>query len=117
MKTIVSFAICAIAAVIAVPPPAFACQVHNRLTRNTSAVVTVPPLAVACQIHDRLARNTAAATDKKCGNVSYVKMQISALTADNLTAGKEGAEACGLPNNGHRAAGTRAGSIFQADFF
>jgi hypothetical protein len=89
VKRVVSFAVLAIAAVITVPPPAFACQVHHSQAGNTAAV-----------------------SDQKCGNIPYVKMQVSALTS-----GKEDLAARGVRNDSHRSTGTRGGRIFQDYFF
>ena len=86
MKTGVSFAILAIAAVITVPPPAFACPASPG--------------------------NTASVSYKKCGNVAYVKLQVSASTS-----GKEDEAARGVRNDSYRSTGTRGGRIFQEDFF
>jgi hypothetical protein len=92
MKILVSFAIFAIAAVIAVPPPAF-----------------------ACQIHEHAAGNTAVVGGKECRNVPSVKVQVSALTSgkEDVAVGKENAARGVLRNDSDRS----TGRIFQADFF
>jgi hypothetical protein len=88
VKRDVSFAILAIAAVITVPAPAFACQVYQSPSGNI-----------------------AASGHQKCGNTAYSKIQVSALT------GKDDMSARGVRNDGHRSTGTRGGRIFQDYFF